>query len=593
MQYELIGENDITNLFDTVLHNRNVIGEEAKKLILNPTAESLIFPFKLKNMEEAIVLLLTHYEKGSKIAVVVDSDMDGYTSATVMMSFLQSSLQMKDVHFIIHKGKEHGINDYIIEQAVNIYGANLIITPDASSNDWVAHKKLKDMGVDVLVLDHHEIEINSNAIAEGLCSPEGESRNAVVVNPLLSPDYHNKQISGVGVTYKFIQAFCEYCSLPPYAEEYLDLVAMGNVADMMDLRSPETRYLVYEGLKKSNLKNPLLKAMVKSYSGANTYMTPERVSWDIAPKINGMIRVGKLEEKTRMMEAFLGIEYEMKRTWRGKEYVESLPDCVAREAKNAHSRGKNLKSKLADSALMRAEELDILDKKIVIIPMESLPSGMGGIVAQEVSSRLKKPVSIVSDYGDNYAGSVRGYDPVHTDTKSLFENSGLVNFARGHGQAHGVSFPKEHHLTLIERISEDLVNSDNKLPVDFILPSRMLSTNLVKRVDTYSEYFGHGVHKPKFVFTDIELTSGIMTFNANSIIVDYNGVQVVSYKKDEELQELIESDNKVTVDIIGALGVGQWRGKAKFQLQIDTVVIKNTTPHKKDTVKKGFGYIAF
>ena len=141
------------------------------------------------------------------------------------------------------------------------------------------------------------------------------------------------------------------------------------------------------------------------------------------------------------------------RSWRDKEYVERLPECVAREAKNAHARGKKLKSKIAEEALEVASDMGINDKNILIIPMKDLPSGMGGIVAQEISSKVKKPVSIVTETkSGDYAGSVRGYDPVHTNTKSLFENSKLVNFARGHGQAHGVSFPQNNYNSLIEQI---------------------------------------------------------------------------------------------------------------------------------------------
>lgn len=592
-KYELIGENNVDDLFNTLLENRNIKGEKAIELFLNPSKESLISPFKLKNMEEAIFLLLKHIKAKNEIVVVVDSDMDGYTSATIMVDFLQRVLKSDKVVWFIHEGKGHGLSKDIMEK-IGSTEAKLVILPDASSNDWYQHKELSEKGVDVLVLDHHEIEINSQAIADGLCSSEGESNYAMIVNPLLSPEYDNKQISGVGVTYKYVEAFCNYLELDNYHLDYLDLVAMGNVADMMDLRSPETRYLVYEGLKQENLTNPLLKSMVSDYSGSNAYMTPERISWDIAPKVNGMIRTGKEEEKVQMMEALLGIDYEVTRTWRKKTYVENLPQCVTRLAKNAHARGKKLKTKIAKEAIEKAEELGILDKNILIIPMDSIPSGMSGIVAQEVSSLLKKPVSIVSDDKQgNYAGSVRGYDPVHTDTKSLFENSGLVNFARGHGQAHGVSFSQELHLELVDKISEVLDNEENGLPVDFILSSKFINSEMVNKVSSLAEHFGRGFEKPKFVFENVEITPSMCSFTENSMTIEFNGIQIIAFKKDLEFEKLINEENKVTIDIVGALGLGQWRGRPRNQLQVDSLFIKEHVPHKVATIKKGFGFVAF
>ena len=595
VQFNLIGRNDIEDIFSVILENRGISTQD-KELLLNPSESSLIDPNNLKNIDEGISLLFTHIKaqrealkegKEHGIMVVVDSDMDGYTSATVILDFLQRVLKTS-VSWFIHKGKEHGITEEMKNHAIES-GAKLIIAPDASSNDWAMHKTLKELGIDVLVLDHHEIEVDSDAIQKGLCSDLGESTNAVVINPLLSPNYPNKQISGVGVTFKFVEAICKLVDFPSeYYLNYLDLVAMGNVADMMDLRSPETRYLVYEGLKYENIKNPLLKEMVDSYSEGE--LTPERISWDIAPKVNGLIRAGKLEEKQRMMEALLGINYEVTRTWRGKTYVESLPECVTREAKNAHSRSKNLKNKIANEAIEKARELGILEEKVLIIPMDKIQSGMSGIVAQEISSTLKKPVSIVSpDKRGNFAGSVRGYDPVHTDIKSLFIESNLVNFARGHGQAHGVSFPQENHLELIKTVSNLVGNTVVGLPVDFILGERYINTSLVKQVDSYSKYFGKGIEKPKFVFTDIEIKPQMASFTANAMTIDFNGVQIVAFKKDIELEELLEGQNKVTLDIVGSLGTGQWRGRARHQLQVDSLIIKAHEPYTAESIPTGFG----
>ena len=152
----------------------------------------------------------------------------------------------------MHDSKQHGLSD-CIDKISNHY--SLVICPDSSSNDYEYHKQLFHKGIGVLVLDHH--------LADKV------SEYAVVINNQLS-DYPNKELSGVGVVWQF----CRYIDKmldtlffpappsPRYADEFLDLVALGNCGDMMSLHSFETRYLITKGFKKENIKNPFIEYMI-------------------------------------------------------------------------------------------------------------------------------------------------------------------------------------------------------------------------------------------------------------------------------------------------------------------------------------------
>ena len=188
-----------------------------------------------------------------------------------------------NILYRIHTGKEHGILLNTIPTDVK-----LVIAPDSSSNDYEVHKELAERGVDVLVIDHHETD--------------KESEYACIINNQMC-DYPTKSLSGVGMVYKF----CSYIDTlldVDYADQYLDLVALGMVADMMDLRDYETKHLINKGLK--SIRNPYFRGMVErqEYQLKNG-ITPFGIAFYIAPYVNATIRMGTQEEKVMLFESML------------------------------------------------------------------------------------------------------------------------------------------------------------------------------------------------------------------------------------------------------------------------------------------------
>jgi single-stranded-DNA-specific exonuclease len=185
---------------------------------------------------------------------------------------------------------------------------DLIILPDSSSNDYEEHKILKDIGYDILVLDHHEAD--------------HYSENAIVINNQLSKNYENKSLSGVGVAYKFLEYFehafesdlistmgeegiYEAEGWEPHIQDYIDLVALGEISDMMNMNTLENRWFCEEGL--SHINNGFFKELVakQSYSLGDGPLTQIGIAFYITPLINALIRVGSDLEKERLFEAFL------------------------------------------------------------------------------------------------------------------------------------------------------------------------------------------------------------------------------------------------------------------------------------------------
>lgn len=214
-------KNIRNNFLEELLEDRKIIDSSNKQQFFNPDKTNLLDPLLLDNIQDAAKCFLKHLQKGNRIYIVVDPDVDGFTSAAVIylyMMDLQKNYHSTSVDFSnfiidyhIPDGKAHGL-ETIMEEFEGNQKYDLIILPDSSSNDYEYHKILKDNGYEIICLDHH------------LC--ERYSEDAIVVNNQLSQFYNNKELSGVGVVYKFIK-YCDELLGVNYADKYLDLVALG------------------------------------------------------------------------------------------------------------------------------------------------------------------------------------------------------------------------------------------------------------------------------------------------------------------------------------------------------------------------------
>lgn len=243
---------------------------------INPTYENEHDPLLLDHVIEGAELLADAIINHKKIYICVDSDVDGFTSAALVYNILRYEYEKYDVQIKYHvpDGKEHGLEtlmDIFTDKKI----CDLIILPDSSSNDYEYHKILKDLGYDILVLDHHN-------------APQ-YSEDAIVINNQLSENYPNKSLSGVGVVYKFFEYFQnwffatyeakvpeDYEGWEPYTDKYIDLVALGEVSDMMNMNTMENRYICDYGL--SHINNKLFHDMV--YDHCYSIFQIKKEDWD-------------------------------------------------------------------------------------------------------------------------------------------------------------------------------------------------------------------------------------------------------------------------------------------------------------------------
>jgi single-stranded-DNA-specific exonuclease len=572
MEYQLIHpRRPGTSAIEQVLLNRGI---EDVHHYLNTTTAYILSPLGLDNIKEGAKLLVSHISKKSKILVIVDSDCDGYTSAAVLLNYLNNlfpAFTQNNIIYKMHSGKQHGIVLSMVPSDVN-----LVICPDSSSEDYEQHEILKSQGIDVLVIDHHE----ASKVSE----------NACVINNQLC-NYDNKFLSGVGVVYKF----CSYIDSQlgtDHADKYLDLVALGLVADMMDLRPYETKQLIQMGLK--NINNPYFKGMtIKNEYSLGGNITPFGVAFYIAPYINAVTRSGTMEEKMVLFESMLEFKaYEqIPSTKRGhKGEYETIVEQACRSCTNV----KNRQTKVRDTSLELIEGMiannNLLDNKVVAILLTAeQKTTLGGLIANQLMNTYQKPFLILSEteHDDEiwYEGSFRGPNvPGLESAKEFFEGTGYAEYTAGHANAGGVGIKKDNIENFISYCNNALADMDFTpvYKVDFVFDAKTIHNDrfdFYNLID-YSDLWGQEVTEPLVVIKDLTITQNNITLMRGTTIKieipNETDISLIKFKSNEQEFEVLcppSSLGCVTIDVVGNCVRNTWDNKP--QIIIKDYIVKD------------------
>lgn len=533
------------------------------------------------NMRDGVKMLMKHIGANDNAYVIVDADCDGYTSSAILLNYLNRLFPawvQGHVSYFMHNGKQHGLGDVDIKQLIN-EGFKLIICPDSASNDYEQHQALKEHGVDVLVLDHHE----APKVSEFAC----------VINNQLC-DYPTKSLCGAGVVYKFC---CYIDSLmgTNYAIEFEDLAALGLIADMMDLKDFETHYLVKDGLQR--IRNPFFVEMTnRQHYKLDNNLTPFGIAFYIVPYINAMTRSGTLEEKYLTFEAML--------EWRAMDMIpstkrgfkgtfETRVEQAGRTCFNVKSRQK----KNQDTSLANIEdliaELDLLKNKILIVPteQEDVDKNLAGLIANQLASKYARPTLVLrhiyqEDGSETYEGSGRNYNKSRLENFRQFCNdTGLVMYAEGHASAFGVGIQAENLQAFIDKTNELLKDFDTTpcYFVDLEVSASQLTDNEVFAIGSNSDIWGQGLEEPLIAITNIKLTADDIHYlgeKKNTLKLTFPGRKTSMLKfnvKEDEMAMLDPHDGTITITAIGKCSLNHYMGNVTPQVMLeDFEIVKQT-----------------
>lgn len=515
----------------------------------------------LDNMHEAVQCYSKHVHKHHNIHVIQDPDCDGLTSAAAICLYTKRFYPECRLTYSIHSGKQHGIS-----REINVPDdTQLLIIPDASSNDVDQCKMLSDKGVDIIILDHHECE--------------DKNPHAIVVNNQMC-DYPNKQLSGVGVVYKFLQAVDDE-EWNGGADEYLDLVAVGLIGDNMDIKSYETKYIVDKGLKR--IKNRLLKALVeKTNYSTNGEVTIRNVQFYIVPLINGMIRAGDSEEKEILFRAAIEDydEFEYKNRKTQTVTMEDIFTRAARFCVNAKIRQDKSNYKSLDSIYNFIDKHHLDENKIMMVNVTNLlDKSQTGVSAIKVANKYHKPTLLLrkNEKKGVFAGSGRNCNnsPIQ-NLKDFLNDLGVFNYCEGHQGAFGIEVDIENIQAAIDIINSTLadVSMEPVAYVDFVIYEEYLSIALIKQIDELKEYFGTG-------FPEVMVcVKNVLVSQENYYVIGKNkdtwkvenddGVVLINFKFDEkdEVNTILSSGGDCVIDVVGKAMLNKFGGIVTPQIVI-------------------------
>ena len=564
MEYQLINR-PISRLqeIEQILMNRGIPLVDAYKY-LHTSPVDIIPPTEIANIKEGASLLVKHISQNSKIMLQIDSDCDGFTSFAVFMNYLNNlfpAFVQNNIVYKTHKGKSHGIDIDEIPK-----DTKLVIALDASSNEYELHKTLQEAGMDILIIDHHEAK--------------QVSPYACVINNQLC-DYPNKSLSGVGMVYKFC-CYLDQLLGVSYADNYLDLVALGMIADMMDLRDFETKHLIQLGCE--SVRSPFIKMMMaRNEFSIKGQLTPFTVGFYIAPYINAVARVGTQEETLLLAEAML--EYrayeQIPSTKRGcSGQTETRVEQACRTANNVRNRQNKARDTSTEFVDKLIEKNNLLENKILVVQVpkaNGLDTNITGLIGNQTIAKYQHPALILNErVHDNnevwWEGSARGLsDSELTNFKEFMSETGLVEYAEGHANAFGAGIKDCNMKAFIELTNKLLANIDFRpiYWVDFIYQSNELNPITILTIGQYNHLWGQQLEKPKIAIENIDVSpEKVSVMKGPSLKIIVNGIEYIKFKATEKELELFQENEIVNINIVGECDINNWGGVERPQIII-------------------------
>lgn len=541
-----------------------------------PRATDKDEPFNLNNMERAVDAAYELLSKGASTYVQPDPDTDGYTSSAVLISYLSRRFPNVHIDWKLHTGKEHGIEPEYIDAA-----DKLVFIPDAGSNDYAKQKGLVAQGKTVIILDHHEIE-------------DYQDTGAILVNNQASLKFSNKYMSGVGIVYMFITEMDKkyFSTVPSIADDYLDLTAVGIIADAMNMTSLGNNYIAYYGL--NSIHNKFLKELIKKEERG--IKDPESLSkisvaFYLAPAINGVIRGGTEEDKNTVFTALITDECNEKfeRDYRGTHYVETLWEKAARLAVNAKGRQDAAKKKGFETIceLIRKNGWD--KHNLIIATLDEKTSAkinpnFTGLIAMELVKEFNKPCLVLRDTEYNgekvFGGSGRnGNFYGLPNLLDFLLKSNLTVYAAGHGNAFGV-FVKYEDIAMLRKYADENLDSkvftDDIVDVDYWFQAdEPIDQTMLMAFAAADKLYGNSIPQPKFAFTLKGYSDGdyrVMGKNLDSVKISHDGVDFVAFK-DISLVHELGAHKGGDITLVGRPQVNEWMGRKNIQIMIDEIEV--------------------
>lgn len=432
------------DIFQRILEKRGLT-EQTKGSFLSPNYEAKHDPFLLPDMQAAVDRLAKAREAQEQITIYGDYDIDGLTATTVLLDALGSFGFEHVTAFIPNRFTEgYGLTVDAIERIAET-GAQLILTVDCGSLSHVEITRAKELGIDVIVTDHHNVApeqppavavINPKRLLQDY--PDEYEKYVLKPNSKLQGKiYPFLDLAGVGVAFKLVQALqTRLDGLEPGQEKWLlDLVALGTVCDVVTLVD-ENRSIVFWGLKVlAKTRRPGLRALMAVADIRPETVNARSLGFGLGPRMNA---AGRLETAQYALDMLTATE-----PMQALQYARQLDDMNKARRKE--------QDEILKEAIIQAETL--LDDPVLVVAAEGWNHGIVGIVAAKLLERYQKPTYVLAIHGEEAKGSARSYGDFSA-ADAIRASDDIITKGGGHKLAAGVTLPAANIDAFRKRVNE-------------------------------------------------------------------------------------------------------------------------------------------
>ena len=551
-----IGERfGIDQVTARIIRNRDVIGEKAIEKYLHGSRKDFYSPWLLKDMEKAVAILQEKIENRNRIRIIGDYDSDGVMSTYILRESLRGLGCDVDMMIPNRITDGYGINEHLIEQAWQ-EGRDTIITCDNGIAAVTQIRKAKDLGMTVIVTDHHEVPF------EDL---EGERKEILppadaIVNPKQKAcSYPFAGLCGAVVAMKVMEALYE--KMAPevdLVDKMLPFAGIATIGDVMDLQD-ENRILVKEGLQRLHHTTNLgLQELIRVNNLEPENISPYHIGFILGPCLNAS---GRLDTAKRALQLLLADSREE-------------AAVLAGDLKNLNESRKEMTAQGLEKAIEQVESTSMMEDMVLVVFLPECHESLAGIIAGRLRERYHKPSFVLTRGEEGVKGSGRSIESYSMYEKLCECKEYLTKFG-GHPMAAGLSLEEENVERFRRKLNEQsgLTEEDlvEKVTIDVPMPIHYIRKDLVQELSLL-EPFGKGNEKPLFAQKNLWV-SQMRVFGKNRNVVkmrltDENGYPMdgVYFGNGDEFAE--EGRGKRKISIVYYPDINMYQGRESLQVII-------------------------
>ena len=564
----------ISQLLCKLMVNRDIIDENIINSYINPVYKYLHSPKTMKDVVIAVDIIKIKIQENKKIRIIGDYDVDGIISVFILYTALKKCGANVDYEIPDRIKDGYGINENIVKVAYD-EGVDTIITCDNGISAIDQIQYAKDLGLTVIVTDHHDVPFIEEDGVRTFLSSQADA----IINPKqIECEYKFKSICGAGVAFKLMEALYEEIGMDKEeCYKLIEFVAIATVCDVVDLID-ENRIFVKNGLEMlNNSKNIGINALKKACGLEDKEITAYHLGFVIGPCLNAS---GRLDSAKKGLELLLMEDDEEAKN-------------LAQEIVDLNDARKNMTKEGVDRAINIIDSTDINNDKILVVYIPDIHESLAGIVAGRVKEKYNKPTIILTKSEEGVKGSARSIEEYNM-FEGLLACKELLDKFGGHPMAAGLSLQEDKVDELRKALNNkcELTDEDltRKIMIDSSLPLEYLNLHLIEELNVL-EPFGKGNSKPVFGVRDAKITKAILLgkdknvlklklLTNNNITIDamiFNDLEnfeskIIEKYGNEGLDNLYnKSNNNIPMDFTFYPSINEWNGNKSIQIVVNGI----------------------